>query len=186
MADPRRDDLTDRLDELEETLSTLRDELESPRGRRLPRRPPSPRELLRFTDEYAIPTAIAMLEANVRALELLQASIRATDPDHAADAATTAVRDGMSGVSGATLDRLDRALAEIESSLAGGGTPRNPEARELVAEARRLNDEIADRLTATGTADREEAVRIDVESELDSIREEVSEGGAEEGSTDEA
>lgn len=175
MSDTRPDDLADRLDDLEATLSDLRAQLESPRRRGLPRRPPSPRELLRFTDEYAIPTAIAMLEANVRALELLRAGIRATDPDHAADTATSAVRDGVTGVSRATLDRLDRGLAELESSLSGGGTPRNPEARELVAEARRLNDEIADRLAAGGAPGREESVRIDVDSELESIREEVSE-----------
>lgn len=176
MSDARADDLADRLDDLEATLAALREELEGSRRRGPPRRPPSPRELLRFTEEYAIPTAIAMLEANVRALELLRAGIRATDPDAAADSVTSAVRDGVSGVSRATLDRLDRGLAELESSLASGGTPRNPEARELVAEARRLNDEIADRLAAAGDTGGDEPVRIDVESELDAIREEVDEG----------
>lgn len=185
MSDPPRDDLNDLIDEFEETLSSLRAELESPRRRRGPR-PPAPGELLRLADEYAIPAAIAALEANIRALELLQAGIRAGDPDRAADAATSAVRDGMSGAGRATLERLDRALAELETSMEGSAMPRNPEARELLSEARRLNAEIADRLSAEAGTDREDAVRIEVESELASIREEVSEEDADEGAPDEA
>lgn len=176
MSDPRRDDLSERIDELEETLAALRAEIESPRDRRRPFRPPTPREMLRMADEYAIPAAVAALEANVRALELVQAGIRASDPERAADTTATAVRDGVTGATRATVDRLDRALAEIEASMAGTGMPRNPDARELLTEARRLNDEIADRLAVETGAGRDDGVRIDVESELDSIRDEVSEG----------
>ena len=174
MPDRAGDDLSARMDELEATLSALREELEPPRGPLGLPRPPRPREVLRFTDEYAIPTAVAALEANIRALELLQAGIRATDPERAAGEAGRAVRDRAADVGGATLGRLDRALADLESALAGTAGAQNPEARRLLAEARELNEEIRDRVDADDAA-ATEAVRIDVEEELEAIREEVGE-----------
>lgn len=173
MSDRPRDDLDDRLDELEATLESLRAELgpkRSPMG--LPR-PPRPTQVLRFADEYAIPAAIATLEANVRALELLQAGIRATDTARSADEAGRAVRERASGAGRASLERLDRALTDLESALEGSGMPRNREARDLLDDARRLNDEVRDRLQAGETGRERGAVRIDVESELQSVKDEV-------------
>lgn len=173
MTDQAREDLSTRMDELEATLSALRDELEGSRGPLGLPRPPRPRELLRFTDEYAIPAAVAALQANIRALELLQAGIRASDPERAADEAGRAVRDRASAVGGATLDRLDRALTDLESALAGREGATSPEARRLLSEARELNDEIRDRAPTAPGAEAD-AVRIDVEDELEAIREEVA------------
>lgn len=167
MDDSTRDDLDDRLDELEAAVADLREELRPARG--VPR-PPRPREVLRFTDEYAIPAAIAALEANVRALELLRAGIRSSDPERAADEAGREVRDRASGVGRASLERLDRALEEVESAIEGSGLPRNREARDLLVDARRLDEEVRDVLEA-GEArraqgqDRGGAVRIEVEAE---------------------
>lgn len=179
MADRHEDDLEARLDDLEETLDALREEIEATRG---PRRPPRPREFARFTDEYVIPAAIAVMEANIRALEFLQAGIRAGEPERASGADDRPTRDRAAGVGRASLERLDRALGELESALAGSGLPASPEARELLGEARRLNDEVRERVAAGQRGPSDDAVRIDVESELDSIREEVSgEDGPEDG-----
>ena len=181
MSDPARDDLEDRIDELEETLLALREELAPERGPMGLPRPPRPREFLRFTDEYAIPAAVAAMQANIRALELLQAGIRATDAERAAGEVGRAgrtVRDRATEAGGATLDRLDRALSDLESAMEGRGTPADPEARELLSEARQLNDEIRDRVAVESEAGESEAVRIDVESELESIREEVGDADA--------
>lgn len=194
MSDPDRSrrELEARIDELEGTLEELRDELGPRRGPGGLPRPPSPREVLRFTDEYAIPAAVAALEANVRALELLQAGIRATDTRRAADETGRALSERASGVGRASLDRLDRALSELESALEGPGMPQNRQARDLLGDARRLNEEIRDRVELAGpAADRGSgpgtgtgrdggtdhgrtdrgAVRIDVESEGDAGRE---------------
>ena len=176
MPDRPGDDLSARIDELEATLSALREELEPARGPMGLPRPPRPRELLRFADEYAIPAAVAALQANIRALELLQAGIRATDPERAAGEAGRAVRDRATDLGGATIERIDRALADLEEALSGPAGARNPEARRLLTEARSLNEEIRDRVDASET-EAEAAVRIDVEEELAAIREEVGEAG---------
>lgn len=170
-----RDDVEARLDELEETLSALRDELESTRGPAAFPRSPRPRAFLRFTDQYAIPAAIAAMRANIRALEVLRAGIRATDTSRTSRAADRSARDRATGAGRASLERLDGALADLESAMTGPGTPASPEARELLSEARRLNREIRDRVALEEGRSARDAVRIDVESELESIREEVAE-----------
>jgi len=179
MPDRRDDELAARLDELEETLEALRGAIDDPERRREVPRPPRPSELLRIADEYAIPAAISALEANVRALELVQAGIRATDAGRRAGESGRRVRDRAADAGRTSLEGLDRALADLESALEGRGDPANPEARELLTEARRLNEEIRDRLAlADGRTD--DAVRIEVESELESIREEVADEDDEE------
>lgn len=178
MTDRRDDELAARLDELEATLDALRAELDDPARRREVPRPPRPSELLRIADEYAIPAAISALEANVRALELVQAGIRATDAGRRASESGRGVRDRAADAGRTSFEGLDRALAELESALAGRGEPANPEARELLSEARRLNEEVRDRL-ALADERTDDAVRIEVESELESIREEVEGDGEE-------
>ncbi|WP_433630699.1 DUF7547 family protein [Halomicrococcus sp. NG-SE-24] len=168
-----RDDLEERVEELEATLRELRDEFgRPPRGPMGLPRPPTPGELLRFTGEYGIPTAIAVLEANVRALEMLQRVIRLVDPerDTAADAADQA-RDELGSraqrASRATLDRLDAALADLDEALTEGDLPREPTARRLLDEARRLNDDIREEVSAgreRADAGRETTASIDAES----------------------
>jgi len=84
-------DLTALVEELSATLDALRDavgEPDSPEGRRIAGRdrgvapgpaPPTPRELLRFSEQYTIPTLIALLESGIRSLELLRATLRLLD-----------------------------------------------------------------------------------------------------------
>lgn len=134
-------DLEDLSAELSSTLRDLRRELGPDRGPFDLPRPPSPREVLRFTESYAIPTAIAVLEANIRALEMLAAAIRAVE-----GSATGAerARDRAESVSRASLDRLDDALGDIQDAIEG--RPDNDAARRLLEDARTLRDEIDERL----------------------------------------
>jgi len=79
--DRRDDDLEERLDELEDVLSELRRDLrETERDRRGPPRPPRLSELVRFTEQYTIPTVIALLETTIKSLELVQGTLRLADP----------------------------------------------------------------------------------------------------------
>lgn len=156
----RRRDLEDATAELTETLEALRAELrappEGPLG--LPR-PPRPSELLRFTEQYTIPTLIALLETSIRALELLAAALRVADgrPIDAVagrsgtdaardslDAVGRASRDRIAEASRETLARLDDALAEVQSAAAGD--PTDPQTQELLDEARELRAEVDRRL----------------------------------------
>jgi len=85
--DRRDDDLEERLDELEDVLSELRrrDLRETERDRRGPPRPPRLSELVRFTEQYTIPTVIALLETTIKSLELVQGTLRLADPGRSLD-----------------------------------------------------------------------------------------------------
>lgn len=156
--------LADAVEELAETLERLREELREgePRPQRGPfgvPRPPTPREVLRLTEGYAIPTLVAVLETSVRVLELLGAAIRIADgrPLDDAGAATYGTGSvpaaGVTSASRRTLERLDDALADLQQAAAGGN-PSNPELRDLLEQARNLRAEVDRRLTeATSRAD---------------------------------
>jgi hypothetical protein len=138
------------LDDLETTLSTLRSELESERhgDRRGPRppRPPSMRDLLRFTEEYTIPAVIALLEANVRALKTTQRVLRMADPERAARAESSAARDRLDAAGRGALDQLERSLTDLSTALSEVDLPSDPESRDIAAEARDLTAEIEARV----------------------------------------
>jgi hypothetical protein len=139
-------------EELAEVLSELRAELRE--GRRGPfglPAPPRPGEVLRFTDEHAIPFAIAVLEANIRALELLQGAIRLVESGQRTGEEARATRDRAASLSRATLDRLDDALADLETAATGRELPPDESARSIVEEARRLRAELSDALDGEGT-----------------------------------
>jgi len=159
--------------DLARSLRDLQRELE-PRRRR---GPPTPGDLLRFTDEVAIPAAILVLETNVRALRLLQRAIRlADDRDRPSDDGP-GVGDRAASLGRVTLERLDTALADVQDAIEG--RPADDDARELLEDARRLRDEIDERLSEpagdeTVVRGRDtEKVPVDVDAELQSIRDEV-------------
>jgi len=144
--------------DLADAVEDLRVELQEPRRGPLGRfRPPSPRELLRFTEQHTLPALVAVLETNVRMLELLAAAIRVADGrpldavDRDDDGFETGRRaletgaDGLAAASRATLERLDAALAELQEA-ADGGAPDDPEVRRLLSEARTLRAEVDERL----------------------------------------
>lgn len=195
----RDDDLEERVDELQRSLEELRREIEPrpPRGPGGLPRPPTPRELVRFADRQAIPTAIAVLEANVRALELLQAALRLADPERAAATEADRTRERAEELSRRSLDRLDDVLRDLQEATREDALPRNSDAREILEEARRLREEITDgideaertrtggrRERSTGVTEDEPGVEIDVEDELDSIRAELEDAEDGEGGED--
>jgi hypothetical protein len=188
--DPAEEDLRDRLDELESTLVELREQLDDdrrdtpriprglPGGGRRPPRPPRLSEVLRFTEEYTIPTLISILEVNVRLLRLAGAALRALDPERSAvpadgDGAVSRAIDAGQGLS---TDRLRRGLEDLNDALAGTEAT-DPEARELLSEAEELSAEIQDRLRdasesadsrrerSSGGQSEDDAVSIDVTDE---------------------
>ncbi len=157
----RERELTDAVTELSETLTELRRELHEPRGSPEFPRPPSPSSILRFTEQYTIPTVIALLETSIKVLELLAAALRVADgrPFDAVgerstrhsdagsfDSVSRAGRDRLAETTRETLQRLDEALADLQSAAAG--EPSNSDARRLLEDARTLRAEVDERLGA--------------------------------------
>lgn len=186
------DDLEPLVSELSETLRELESRLDDSPSRRS--------EFLRFTEQYAIPTTVALLEANIRMLEALGGAIRLAEGREESD---------RSARGETALAALDRALADVNDAVRG--TPTDPDARRLLGEARDLRDEIRDRVEESRggrpAAERSEEVRrsdaggttipvtsegedvsetteeepaVDVDAELDTIRREVHGDGADE------
>ena len=187
MTTSRRDDeLAERVADLEDTLTELRDEIRRPpRGPLGLPRPPTPRELIEFADDFAIPAAIAALEANIRALEVLQQALRLADPARTAREESRGARRRAEQVGRVTLEQVDRALDDLAEAIEGGGLPSDPEARSIIEEARGLSAEIEERIGESERArpdsrlsadEPEDAIEIDVESELRSIKDELGEG----------
>ena len=193
MSDTPHDPELERLaEDLSTTLAELRDELdarEPPRGPLGLPRPPTPRELLTFTDEFTIPAVIAVLEATIRALEAFRAALRLARTGEEVGARGRETRRRGERLGRDALDRLDDVLVDLQDAL--DGRPQDPAARTLADEARALRDEIDDRLAEShhedGSAVRDssndiervettespEDVAIDVDAELDSIRDSV-------------
>lgn len=171
-----------------DALEDLQGELEP--GNRERRRLPTPRDLLRFTSEVTIPAAILVLETNVRVLKLLQRTIRlsAGEPtgETTAGGASEAVRERAEKLGQRTLDQLDRTLRDLQG--AATGRPQDDEAEALFEEAQRLQERIRADLEADqpvtdpdapgldvdpSDGSRSNRVNIDVESELESIRDQI-------------
>ncbi len=168
-----RDDLEDRLDRLEETLEALRDELRDERrddaGSRMPGR--AAERALRLTERVAVPAAVAALEANVRVLTFVQERLReleGREPRTRGAAGTTPSR-----VSEGVLERLDEALFRLEDAMADADLPQNTEARRLLERARDLNEEVRGRMRTRPSGTAPTVIEIDVEEELEEIRDDV-------------
>jgi len=196
MSERDDEELSRLVAELVTALRDLEAELDPPRGPR----PPTPRELRRFTSEVAIPGAILVLETNVRALRLLQ---RALELSERADRTREDARlgDRARTMSDTTLDKLDDALADLESAVRG--RPDNEEAARILDDARQLREEVRTRLAEYGDeaddpadgasashddrtaddetgsgeerADGETGPQVDVDAELESIKADLSE-----------
>ncbi|WP_435194637.1 DUF7547 family protein [Natronomonas sp. EA1] len=162
----RPDDLAPLLEELAETLEALQ-RAQRPRGLS---------ELLRFTEQYTIPAVIAVLEANIRLLELLAGTIRLAEGRVDRGRGDREGRGrGAEALSRSARETLDAALADLTRAFEG--EPSDPESRRLLEEARELRAEVRERLAAAETAPEDgsdsEPITIDVDAELASIREEV-------------
>lgn len=145
------DELVDAVRELARTIDALRAELDGSRARRRPPlRPPTPRELLRFTDEVAVPAALTVLETSVRALEAFQRSLKVVRTEREARERTSAAAEASSKRASelrrTTLSQLDTVLAELQRAASEGGLPADEQARDLLTEARKLRDDVDRRL----------------------------------------
>jgi len=179
------EDLAQLVTDLVHALRDLESEIEPPDEQ--PRLgPPTPSELRRFASEVAIPGLILVLETNIRALRLLQRTLRLTSAGETASQETEALRNRAKSASAKSLDRLDDALGELQTAIEG--RPENEEAVALLAEARDLRDEIQNRLEeATTSAAKPEStdadtdgidtgteeVAVNVDAELASIKDEL-------------
>ena len=181
----REPDLTRLIRDLTRELQRLQRELEPDRRGRFP----TPRELSRFTSEVAIPGVILFLETQIRVLQLLRRTLRlAEDRDSSGERehhSGAHVRNRAEQLGETALLGLGETLGEIESSLdqAAG----NEDAREVLSEAqelqRRIREELAADATTADDADEKaamgverepaDAVQIDVEAELESLKENV-------------
>lgn len=139
------EELAEALDELAGLLKDLERELPT-RGRRRPSgdhglpRPPGPGEFIRFTEQYTIPTLVSLLEATVAVLELLRALLRLTGGRGLPDPRPGRSRGSIETTGRRAIEGLDDVLADLNDTLAG--QPTEPEARDLLTEARDLRAEI--------------------------------------------
>ncbi|GAA0714833.1 hypothetical protein J2744_002238 [Halorubrum trapanicum] len=145
--DPRDDDLEERLDELEDVLSELRSDLrETERDRRGPPRPPRLSELVRFTEQYTIPTLIALLETTIKSLELLQGTLRLADPGRSVAEGAEGAGDRLADVRDGASAGLSRSLSELRTALSEADLPEEAASRSIIADARDLTAEIESRI----------------------------------------
>ncbi|RLM63147.1 hypothetical protein DVK05_08270 [Halorubrum sp. Atlit-8R] len=145
--DRRDDDLEERLDELESVLGELRADLrESERDRRGPPRPPRLSELVRFTEQYTIPTVIALLETTIKSLELLRGTLRLADPGRSVAEGTEGAGDRLADVRDGATAGLARSLSELRTALSEADLPEDAASRSIIADARDLTAEIESRI----------------------------------------
>lgn len=184
------EELVDRVASLEEQLDDLHGELKRHERARATRGSAT-RDVLRATDEHAIPALIAILEAHIHVLRLLQRTIRLLAPPSTTSTAERIRSNAIRGVVRSLTEQLDELVADLddvpEGADAGSLEP-------LVEEARAIRADLA-ALTAHGTAmtsdgsepcvdestqpaegdPADEQTRIDIEAELRSIKSEFSE-----------
>ncbi|MFC6754756.1 hypothetical protein ACFQEU_15015, partial [Halorubrum tibetense] len=80
---------------------------DSPRTPDLPR-PPRLSELVRFTEQYTIPTVIALLETTIKSLKLVQGTLRLLDPERDAREVTGGTADRLNDVRDGATEGLAR------------------------------------------------------------------------------
>lgn len=176
------DDLTDLVADLEATVRELRAELDNREDRRglfgMPA-PPTPGDVLSFTSEYAIPTTIAILEANVRMLETLQRLLQAGN--RGAGMTESGIDERASQMGHRTVSMLEQQLDAVQAAMERGALPEQEEPRQLIEDARRMNQDIADRVDESRRV-ADEGVDIDVESEFQAIKDDVENEDSQTGS----
>lgn len=174
MSDSSDEDVGAILAELVETLQDLETTVE-PRTETGRPRPPSPRELLRFTSDVTIPAAILVLKTNIEALKLLRRALRMADgrpPRATSDG--DAVRERAGKLTRVTLAGLDDALTDLQAAFEG--QPTDEDARELLTEARELRATLEDQLAdseANGESPEGTNVSVDVDAELRSLKDDI-------------
>ncbi|WP_436901650.1 DUF7547 family protein [Halovenus halobia] len=193
MSDSGDVDITRLLRDLTRELQVLKRELEREETAELSTR----QQLSQFTSEVAIPGLILLLETNIRALKLLRRTIRLAegrDPRSQSDSGGE-VRRRADELGAEALSRLDDTLARVQSSLEEGGA--NDEVQQLLDEARQLQETVSQQLQADepanadfdGSLDPEDeadsdAVTVDVDAELQTLKENLDDEPEDDASDD--
>jgi hypothetical protein len=182
----RDTEMTQLVGELVSAVEELQSELEPSRG---PLRPPTPRELARFTSEVTIPAIILVLETNVRALRLVQRALRIAE-GRDIDRGRSATRERATAIGRATVDKLDDALTDLQDAL--DGRPPDDEAREVLGRVQDLRADVEAELAANSSrpedtsADTEGGadgarVDVDVDAELEALKDDLDDDSTHEG-----
>lgn len=141
----RDDDLDARVAALETAIEDLRNDLleenTNPRG---VFSPPPLRDILRFTDQIAIPGIILILETNIRLLKLLQRTIRLSDTSATSDGSRE-IQTELATYTSRTLRELETAISKLQSLDIAGG-PADETAQSLLTDIRALRSEITNEL----------------------------------------
>jgi hypothetical protein len=155
--DQDRDDLAALLGDLRTTLDDLERTLDADDGsRRSTRRdPPRGSDVVRFTEEYTIPTVIAILETTIQSLELLRGVLRLANPERS----LREEQRGLDSVDRRVVDGTERALDDLRRVLTGTEEPSDPVARDVFREARDLTAEIESRLGEARETERDSRSR---------------------------
>lgn len=146
----RDDDLEARVAALETAIEDLRDDLleENTMSREL-FSPPSLRDILRFTDQIAIPGIILILETNIRLLKLLQRTIRLSDTSATSDGSSE-IQTELATYTSKTLRELETAISKLQSLDIAGG-PADETAQSLLTDIRELRTDITNELNEAST-----------------------------------
>ncbi len=163
-------------------------------------RPPRPSEVLRLADEFAIPALIALLEANIKLLKGVQQVIRLADREREARERGRAAGSTAADAGRATMQKLQDALDDLGTAIENGAFPDDRAGSDVLEDVRDLQGEIENRLesareqreaasdtrqaelpgedpapadggAAPGEEEMDDGVEIDVDAELDSLRE---------------
>lgn len=169
-------DINRRLDTLEETLADLRAELATEEGRN---REMASDSFLQLAWDIAVPIGIAVIEVQLRTLKRLSENLQQFDRERGQRSLDNWTRETRrQGVT--TLSRLEDTLEQLEQDIDRGRIPAGGNIRELLSETRELTQDIEQQVQSVdATASDEEptsrdrGVQIDVESELDTIRDEL-------------
>lgn len=168
MADSTRPSLSKLVAELAGAVADLQREMSGNRGRR--GRGSGVDRLLRFTTDVTIPATILVLETNLRALGLLQRALRLANESERDYESTSVPTVGRSVV-----DHIDDALADVQSAVQSSAV--NEQTRDQLEEVRELNRQLESRLAELSTDDGDdEGATVDVEAELESIKQTYDDG----------
>jgi hypothetical protein len=187
MSDSGDPDVTRLLRDLTRELQTLKREVDADRSGGMSTR----KQLSRFTSEVAIPSLVLLLETNIRALKLLRRTIRLAEgrePRRQPSPAAEEVRDRAQALGTQALSRLDETLAAVQSSLDEENA--DQDVYRLLTEARSLQEQVSEQLaveeqtetdgsddSTTGTdASEREPVDIDIDAELETLKDNLEDG----------
>jgi len=128
---------------------------------------------VRFTEQYTIPTVIALLETAIQSLELLQGTLRLADPGRSVAEGSVETSDRLADVRDGATAGLSRSLSELRTALSKADLPEDAASRSIVADARDLTAEIESRIEETRHGADAERSRRDSRNDGDGRRAET-------------